>query len=90
MLMLGLGYKPLDFSATVANVIEHQFCFKENENCHWKLLAFLHTMFINQVNLKLSDYFNVDHCRNLRNSLSIKHMSKFALVDIVINSFFIV
>ena len=51
-------------------------------------LKFLRKMVINQVALKLSDYFQINHCRNQRNSHSQKLMPKFARVDVVKNSFF--
>ena len=51
-------------------------------------LKLLHKMFTCQVALKLSDYFQINHCRNLRNSHSKELMQKFARVDVVKNSFF--
>ena len=51
-------------------------------------LKLLHKMFTCKVALKLSDYFQINHCRNLRNSHSKKLMQKFARVDVVKNSFF--
>ena len=51
-------------------------------------LKLLHKMFTCQGAFKLSDYFQINHCRNLRNSHSKKLMQKFARVDVVKNSFF--
>ena len=51
-------------------------------------LKLLHKIFTCQVALKLSDYFQINHCRNLRSSLSKKLMPKFVRVNVVKNSFF--
>ena len=51
-------------------------------------LKLLHKIFACQVALKLSDYFQINHCRNLHNSHSKKLILKFAQVDVVKNSFF--
>ena len=51
-------------------------------------LKLLHKMFTCQVALKLSDFFQINHCRYLRHSHSKKLMQKFARVDVVKNSFF--
>ena len=51
-------------------------------------LKLLHKMFTCQVALTLFDYFQINNCRNLRNSHSKRPMLKFALADVVKHSLF--
>ena len=58
------------------------------ESCRTCLqLQVLHKTVTCQVALELSDYFQINHCRNLRKSHSKQLMQKFAWVDVVKNSF---
>ena len=51
-------------------------------------LKLLHKMSTCKVPLKLFDYFQINNCGNLRNLHCKKLMPKFALVDVVKDSFF--
>ena len=51
-------------------------------------LKSFHKIFTCQVALKLSDYFQINLCMNLRNSLSEKLIPEFARFDVVKNSLF--